>query len=195
MKPIKLVLGLGLLAFIGGVLFVYFGLFNVAADEPHSMPVFTLMETVRERSIATRAGGIKAPELDDPAQIASGAADYGEMCASCHLQPGVKDSELGKGMYPEPPNLTKITRTDPAQTFWILKHGIKMSAMPAWGATHTDEELWALVAFLRQLPKLTPAQYQILITGGEQGSSTEGDEVKGMSKPNTQEPAAHDHGG
>ena len=195
MRPIKHLLALGLLVFVGGALFVYLGAFNVAADKPHSMPFFKLMEAVRERSIAMRARGVAAPTLDDAALIASGAADYGEMCASCHLQPGVEDSELRKGMYPQPPNLTQVRRADPAQTFWIIKHGLKMSAMPAWGATHDDQRIWAMVAFLQQLPKLTPAQYQILGAGSGDESGAEGDEMKDVNKPNTQEPATHDRGG
>ena len=169
-------------------------MFNVAADVPHSMPFFKLMETVRERSIAMRAHGIEIPPLDDPALIASGAADYGEMCANCHLQPGVETSEVRVGMYPQPPNLTKVTRADPAQTFWIIKHGLKMSAMSAWGATHDDPRMWAMVAFLQQLPKLTPAQYQILSTSGKEPGAG-GDEMKGANKANTQDPVAPEHGG
>lgn len=159
-------------------------MFNVAADEPHSIPFFKLMETVRERSISMRARGIKSPDLDDPALIASGAADYGEMCANCHLQPGVETSEVRVGMYPQPPNLTKVKRADPAQTFWIIKHGLKMSAMPAWGATHDDRRMWAMVAFLQKLPQLTPAQYQILTAGGGNASGAKDDEMKGTNKSN-----------
>ena len=178
-RLIKPLLALGLLALIGGVLFVYFGVFNVAADVPHSMPLYKLMEVVRERSIAVRAKDIEVPSLDDPAMIISGGADYSEMCTGCHLQPGVEKSELRVGMYPQPPNLTQVKRADPAQKFWIIKHGMKMSAMPAWGATHDDQRIWAMVAFLQQLPRLTPAQYQILTAlseenmGGTEGNPSE----------------------
>jgi mono/diheme cytochrome c family protein len=185
MRLIKPLLGIGLIALIGGVLFVYFGVFSVAADVPHSRPFHKLMETIRERSIAVRARGTKAPPLNDPALIVAGGEDYSEMCAGCHLQPGVKDVLLRVGMYPQPPDLTKLTRSDPAQTFWIIKHGLKMSAMPAWGATHDDQEIWALVAFLQQLPRLTPAQYQVLTSGGD-----------GMKdKPNNPGIASSEHGG
>jgi mono/diheme cytochrome c family protein len=176
-RLIKPLLGVALLALIGGVLFVYFGVFSVAADVPHSRPFYKLMETVRERSIAVRARGTKAPSLNDPKLIIAGGADYGEMCAGCHLQPAVKDVLLRVGMYPQPPDLTKLKRSDPAQTFWIIKHGLKMSAMPAWGATHDDQEIWALVAFLQQLPRLTPAQYQILTAAGKSDVGGEGDHI------------------
>lgn len=175
---IKPLVGLCVLALIGAVLFVYFGVFSIAADVPHSRPFYQLMETVRERSITMRARGTKLPSLTDPKLIMSGGADYAEMCAGCHLQPGLKDVLLRVGMYPQPPDLTKLKRKDAAQTFWIIKHGIKMSAMPAWGATHNDQEIWALVAFLQQLPRLTPAQYQVLT------EAREDDGMKDKDTPN-----------
>lgn len=187
MKLIKPLLGLAAIGVLGAVIFVYFGVFNTAADEPHSKPFFWLMETTRQRSIAMRAKGIKVPPLADPAMITSGGADYNEMCTGCHLQPGVDDTELRSAMYPQPPNLTKVKRDDPAQTFWIIKHGVKMSAMPAWGATHDDQRMWAMVAFLQQLPRLTPVQYQILTAPSEE--DTEGRSHGGMEGMNM--PADH----
>ncbi len=188
LRLIKPLAGLCVLALFGAVLFVYFGVFSVAADVPHSRPFYQLMETVRERSITVGARGIQVPSLNDSQLIVAGGADYAEMCAGCHLQPGVKDVLLRTGMYPQPPDLTKTRRSDPAQTFWIIKHGLKMSAMPAWGATHNDQEIWALVAFLRQLPRLTPAQYQVLTGGGE------GDGMEQKSMPKSPGVATADHG-
>lgn len=164
LKPALIVVFLGLL---GAVAFIYSGVFNVAADEPHSRPIYWVAEKTRERSIAARAKDIEVPRLDDADLINSGGADYNEMCTGCHLKPGMKDSELRTAMYPQPPDLTQVHRADPAQTFWIIKHGIKMSGMPAWGATHDDQRMWAMVAFLQQLPRLTPEQYQILTARGE----------------------------
>lgn len=193
MKPVKLLLALAGFGLLGGILFIYFGVFNVAADEPHSKPFFWLMETVRERSIAMRAKGIEVPALDDPAMITSGGADYNEMCTGCHLQPGVEDSELRAAMYPQPPNLTQVKRADPAQTFWIIKHGVKMSAMPAWGATHDDQRMWAMVAFLQQLPRLNPTQYQILTARSEEdtGGHSHGGGMEGMTMPGTEAGGGH----
>lgn len=168
MKPIYTLLIAGGIGLIGGVLFVYSGVFNVAADDPHSAPVYWLMETVRDRSIAAHARGIAIPPLTAPTMITAGGADYHEMCTGCHLKPGVTESELASAMYPHPPSLAKVKRRNPAETFWIIKHGMKMSGMPAWGATHDDARIWAMVAFLQQLPRLTRAQYQIL-TAREDG--------------------------
>ena len=174
MKLFKAMLVLGGAGLIAGTLFVYLGVFNVAADDPHTKPAYWLMETVRERSVAMRARGIDIPPLDDPAMITTGGADYHEMCSGCHLRPGIERSEMASAMYPQPPNLAKIKRDNPAATFWIIKHGFKMSGMPAWGLTHDDHRLWAMVAFLQQLPRLTPAQYQILSARSADGRGAHG---------------------
>lgn len=71
--------------------------------------------------------------------------------------------ELSKGLYPAPPNLTKVPLDDPAEAFWVIKHGIKASGMPAWGKSMEDEYLWGMVAFLRQLPDLDPEEYQAAV--------------------------------
>lgn len=161
---------LGLLAaslLVAGIAgFIYSGIYNIGADDPHMRWVSSAIETLRDRSIAARARSIAVPSLDDSDLLLSGGPDYAEMCAGCHLQPGVAVSELRAALYPQPPDLTQPSRRIPAEMFWVIKHGIKMSAMPAWGSTHTDQRMWAMVAFIRRLPELTPAQYQILTARG-----------------------------
>jgi mono/diheme cytochrome c family protein len=163
-RSIALVGG-ALLAAIGAAAFgIHGGLYNVAADIPHTQPVFWLMTTVRERSIAVRAAGAVVPsDLADPKRIAAGAGEYAEMCSGCHLAPGMKRTEISQGLYPRAPELRRGSGLTPAEEFWVVKHGLKMSGMPAWGVTHNDELLWSVVAFLRKLPELTPEQYRTLI--------------------------------
>ena len=91
-----------------------------------------------------------------------------EMCAGCHLAPGRKQSELRDALYPKPPDLTARFQATAAEEFWVIKHGIKMSAMPAWGVTHDDSVIWAIVAFVRKLPDLTPERYQALAGTSEE---------------------------
>ena len=146
------------------LVYIYVGLFDVAADRPHGTMLKWLAEATRERSIAVRSIGIKVPELDSPALVDQGAHEYAEMCAGCHLGPGVADNEFRRGLYPVAPALAapefeKERGEAAARQFWIVKHGIKMSAMPAWGLTHDDDTIWSIVAFLQKLPGLTAEQY------------------------------------
>jgi mono/diheme cytochrome c family protein len=147
---------------LGGSLILYSGVYDIGADTPHLRPVFALMEMFRERAIAAHAKGIAVPPLDNPALLAEGAEHYAAMCSDCHLAPGKSNTELRAGLYPQPPNFSKHAQADAAEAFWVIKHGIKMTAMPAWGASHSDQAIWGLVAFVRQLPELSPARYQQL---------------------------------
>jgi mono/diheme cytochrome c family protein len=145
-------------------LVIYAGLYNIAADVPHTQPLYWLLETVRERSVAARARDIVVPNnLDDANRISKGAGQYAEMCSGCHLAPGMKRTEISRGLYPRAPELRRQTDLTPAEQFWIVKHGVKMTGMPAWGVTHQDELLWDVVAFVRKLPQLTPAEYETLV--------------------------------
>lgn len=164
-RLVAMLVGGALLAVIGAAsLVVYGGIYNVAADVPHTQPVFWLLEMVRERSIAVRATSVVVPtDLTDPKRIASGAGQYAEMCASCHLAPGMKRTEISRGLYPRAPELRRGRHSTPAEDFWIVKHGLKMTGMPAWGVTHNDDILWDVVAFLRKLPELTSEEYQALV--------------------------------
>ena len=173
MNFLKALIALLVVGLIGAVAFVYFGVFNVAADVPHWPLVHQLMETTRQRSIAVRARGIRTPPLDNPKLIAEGAEHYNEMCTGCHLAPGMTDSEIRPGLYPQPPNLSQALDASPAEMFWAIKHGIKMSAMPAWGATHDDDAIWGMVAFIHKLPEMTPEQYKAATRANGEGGSEE----------------------
>jgi len=142
---------------------VYTGAFDVAADTPHSQPVYWSLQKVREYSIAVRASDVVPNDLGDAKRIASGAVQYAEMCSSCHLAPGMERTEISRGLYPRAPELRRGSDLTPAEEFWVVKHGIKMTGMPAWGVTHNDEILWDVVAFLRKMPELTAEAYQTLV--------------------------------
>ena len=164
---------------LGIALFVYSGVYPVGADTPHGSFTYSLLESLRENSIKRASQEIRVPSLDNPDLLLSGGPDYNEMCASCHLKPGKSQSDMSIGLYPTPPNLTKRSDTDNSEQgvqelrrqFWIIKHGIKASGMPAWGPTHDDDRIWAIVAFLQRLPDLNQLQYQILTARGDEEGS------------------------
>jgi mono/diheme cytochrome c family protein len=193
------VLKIALLAVVAVVVFatigVYSGLFNFAADDPHWGITQRLIEAARIRSIANHANDISVPvNLADEKLIASGAGEYAEMCTGCHLAPGMKDTEMRTGLYPKPPNLSEHgAHPSPAHQFWIIKHGLKMTGMPAWGLTHEDERIWSMVAFLQKLPDLTPAAYQELIESGEGAHSHDDMEHDGAPAKASPDEKAHEH--
>jgi len=147
---------------IGVAAFVGSGIYDIGADDHHTKIVLAIIEQLRERSISVRARAIDPPNLEDPTRIGAGAEHYAALCVGCHLAPGVTKSDIRAGLYPHPPNLAQEDTRDAQRAFWTVKHGIKMSAMPAWGKTLDDAAIWDLVAILRQMPAMTPETYQQL---------------------------------
>jgi mono/diheme cytochrome c family protein len=162
-KSIGLILvgALAILA-LGGVAFIGSGIYNIGADDHHTKPVLAIIEQLRDRSIAARSNSIEARYTEDPERIALGAQRYAALCVGCHLAPGVTKSDIRQGLYPHPPNLAQEDLQQAQRAFWIVKHGIKMSAMPAWGKSLDDETIWNVVAFVRKMPDMTPETYQQL---------------------------------
>jgi mono/diheme cytochrome c family protein len=178
-------LAAGALAGLGA--YIYSGHYNIAADEPHWFITAKIIETLRDRSIDRRAKDIVIPDLEDSRLLLKGADQYEAMCAGCHLAPGMENSEIRQGLYPAPPDFSRA-RTDPARAFWVIKHGIKMTGMPAWGRTHDDITLWSIVALIRKLPEMTPQAYKEMARESRAG--------KGMTSTGdgTGEHGTHQHG-
>jgi mono/diheme cytochrome c family protein len=198
MTFLKALLLVIVLALVAGGLLVFSGVYHVGADTPHWDATARMIDVLRNRSIEMHAKGIAVPNLDDPKLLSEGAEHYGAMCTGCHLAPGMKDSELRKGLYPMPPNLAEHGMHDAAEAFWVIKHGVKLTAMPAWGKTHSDDAIWGLVAFVKKLPELTPEQYRQMV--GDAGEAEHGEHEHGHhhdeaspSDDASKDDASHEH--
>jgi mono/diheme cytochrome c family protein len=152
-----------LLSALGAALFVESGLYNIGADDHHTKPVLALITQLRDRSIESRLSSIKPQLAATPGMIQAGAKHYASLCAGCHLAPDLPKSDLRIGLYPHPPSLAQEDIQESRRAFWIIKHGIKMSAMPAWGKTLDDAAIWDVVAFVRKMPSLSLEEYQQLL--------------------------------
>lgn len=189
------VVGLGVIAGYG---LIQSGGIDFAADSTHSPGMTKFIEWAREQSVAKQAKDIVPPtDLASEERIRRGAGNYEAMCVNCHLSPDVEDSEIRKGLYPSPPNLSLAAPAteEPvadARRFWIIKHGIKGSGMPAWAKGGMDDEaIWDLTAFIKVLPKLSAADYQARV------AASEGHSHAGMEHPApvTSAPKPHNHEG
>ena len=180
--PLKYWVGIALgvsLPTLGVAGWLYSGAYPIGADVPHNSLTYDVLELIRERSIQRAARDvIVVDDLKNPDRLLLGASDYNEMCAQCHLKPGKTDSDFSLGLYPVPPNLTKSASDNDdhenalKRRFWVIKHGIKASGMPAWKYHHSDDRIWNMVAFIERLPSLSPEQYQIL-TARKQTTQTD----------------------
>jgi mono/diheme cytochrome c family protein len=89
--------------------------------------------------------------------VRDGFEHYDQMCTVCHAGPGIEQSEISKGLNPQAPSLSDAVKEwTPRELFWIVKHGVKMTGMPSFGATHTDQEVWSIVAFIENFRECPP---------------------------------------
>jgi hypothetical protein len=145
--------------------FVWSGAYNVAATVPHREITHWFLGKVRDRSISAHSKGITVPSLKKPKFFDGGFKNYHAMCRVCHNAPGYSRTEIAKGLNPNPPDFTSkdVKMRGEAELYWIIKNGIKMTGMPAFGPTHSEEELWGIVTFLKRLPNLKSEEYRSMV--------------------------------
>ncbi len=161
-----------------GFAVMFSGVISVAATTPDLPIVAWVLDSTMEHSVEAHARDVIIPADYDKIDLRVGYDHFNEMCIFCHGAPGVEPQWLKKGLRPDPPNLT-VTANDwtPAQIFWIVDHGIRMTGMPAMAPTHSEDEIWAVAAFVKLLPKLTPEEYKTF------GQSAGGDSAEQNRRP------------
>lgn len=159
--PVIVLAILCLLLAAATAVFVWSGVYNVAANVPHLDITHWFLEQVRDRSISAHSKGIVLPPLNDPKLSNTGFSHYHAMCRLCHNAPGYPRTEISKGLYPTPPDFTskETNLPDDAEIFWIVRNGIKMTGMPAFGSTHSEGDIWGIVLFVKRLPNLKREEY------------------------------------
>ena len=161
-KTGALLLAMGLL----GVLAIVSGLIPITASSGHWPITAWFLHFTMKRSVATHSLWVEVPALDDPGLVLKGAAHYDIGCFPCHGSPAMKQPRIAQQMTPPPPYLPpRIAEWDAEELFYIVKHGVKFTGMPAWPSQQRDDEVWAMVAFLQKLPGLDEAGYRRLVHG------------------------------
>lgn len=155
------------------LIFIATGFVNMDATQKPSRMEHRIGNASWERSLHRKAPQTKNPFLDNPSAIDVGFDHYKGMCVTCHGAPGVEVSEIGKGLNPAPPKLRakKLEEWSDGELFYLIKNGIRMTGMPAFGPTHSDDEIWKIAAFMRHLDSLSAAQTEEL-----RKATTEGEE-------------------
>lgn len=163
MKILVVLAVLAALGATGGAAFVWSGLYDISATDQHLPPTYWAMDHTMRRSVARRGKTIAVPALGAPEQLERGLALYRTHCAQCHGAPGVAPEPFALGLTPLPAPLAQTAREwTPGEIYWVVRYGIKMTGMPAWEFRMSDDEIWSVVAFVRQLPYYSPEAYQRL---------------------------------
>jgi mono/diheme cytochrome c family protein len=146
-----------------GAVFLWFGVFNISARVPHWDITLETIEVLRDRSIIVNSRDVKTPPLADPALVPKGAALYQETCRQCHGAPGISAHPFSQGLYPAPADLLSGSVQNEwgdAQLYWIVENGLKLTGMPAFGSSYEKDEIAAVIAFVRRLPKTSSGEYE-----------------------------------
>ena len=164
MRTVLTIIACILLAAAGGVIFIYSGRYNVSAMRPDNPVVAWALHKTFTESVAFHAQGLTPPsDLEKPENVRSGARFFRDNCAICHGAPGMQPSNISQGLLPSPPDLLGAKRrNDPVEVFWIAKNGVNMTGMPAFGKTQSDEQIWAIAAFLHKSRGIATQDFQTL---------------------------------
>lgn len=136
------------------------GAIPVGASSGHWAATAWVLDLAKRRSVAVRSLGIDVPPLDRPGLLRVGANHYDTACRGCHGSPSTRMPVVPARMTPHPPNLMdQVSRWQPRELFYLIRHGIKFTGMPAWPAPSRPDEIWAVVAFLRVMPSLSEKSY------------------------------------
>jgi mono/diheme cytochrome c family protein len=136
-----------------------------ALQEPGEVETF--LATAVKQFMVRRSSreGIPPPPSNVQQSIAEGDKLYATDCSMCHGSDGHTPTDSGRWMYPRASDLTSplVQRYSDRELFWIVKNGIRLSGMPAFGRVESDEHIWNLVNYLRTMqgsayPKSEPPQ-------------------------------------
>jgi mono/diheme cytochrome c family protein len=163
MRFLALIGALAIFVGIGAAVFFLGGFYNVAATaEDPAIVKWALIQT-RTASINRHATDQPPANINDAQMVQAGAKAFDKHgCANCHGAPGVPWLKYSEGLNPDPPDLKKVVdQITPAQLFWVVKNGINMTGMPSFQlAGAKDEEIWAIVAFIKKLPMVSETDYK-----------------------------------
>ena len=147
------------------------GRFDVAVSAQLPQTIHDLIHQTRVNSVRREVRNLQAKpaNLDDQTILFEAVIGFQSMCADCHHPPGDRPSALARGLNPPPVDLSESAgKRSLEELFWVSKHGIRMSGMPAWGVTHEDEALWAIATLITRFPELSADDYQRLLAAAQE---------------------------
>jgi mono/diheme cytochrome c family protein len=158
----------GLLAIVGvGAIAVGAWLISggIGTRQPPGKAETVVARRLRAIAIPQSARAMPPPAPATPERIKAGMEHFADHCAVCHANDGSGDVEMGRGLYPRPPDMRQADTQSlsDGELFYIIENGVRLTGMPAWGTGHDSADAtWQLVAFIRHLPTLTEAEAEAM---------------------------------
>jgi mono/diheme cytochrome c family protein len=141
---------------------VKFGLVPATADVPPPAMEKMLAHMSLDATIAREAPQPPYPVPSSDAGISAGAKLYIQHCAMCHGSAVGGKTVLAKGLYIAPPQFAKhgVDDDPEGETYWKIEHGIRFTAMPSYKGSLSEQQIWQITYFLKNMPDHLPAQAQ-----------------------------------
>jgi mono/diheme cytochrome c family protein len=163
MRTLAIIGLLALVAAVIGIVVAFGGYYDVGAQGEDSAPVSWALVQVRSKAIRRRAVDVPPADVQASTRIQAGARAFATRgCVTCHGGPGADWAKFAEGLNPSPPDLKDVANDlTPAEVFWVVKHGIRMTGMPSFASAGVpDDEIWSIAAFVKALPKTSDADYK-----------------------------------
>src|SRR3984957_5227214 len=150
--------------FLPLVVIAYFalGIANTRGDVPPPAWEGAILKPAVHAAVQRNTANLSVPSVATEDSIIAGGKLYVMGCMGCHGEPGKPFAE-DRSNYPRIPQLPNVgTQYSEPEIYWIIKHGVRLTAMSAYGPFYSDEQLWSLAAFIQRVDKLTPAEIQAI---------------------------------
>src|ERR1700689_5602131 len=153
-------------AMLGGLLT------GCAADKHPSQDETSVANAAKDVVIPLEAGKMKNPLPQTDEVVSQGQEVFLGSCAQCHGADARGDSSLGRNMDPPAMDLSSahVQHWSDAELFWIIQNGVRLTGMPAWKSSISDNDTWKLARFVRNLPRLDAASASTAVPSPAQGA-------------------------
>jgi mono/diheme cytochrome c family protein len=191
-------------AVVGGVVAYSIVRRGLSARAEPSRVEELVARTMRGLATPRRVRSMTNPVKRTQAVLTEGLEHFSDHCAVCHANNGSGKTEIGRGLYPPPPDMRAAATQElsDGELFSIIENGIRLTGMPAWGTGNAEGERasWALVHFIRRLPELTDEEISLMESLNPKSANEwreEEDARRFLAGEDVRPPSApqHDHDG
>jgi thiosulfate dehydrogenase len=148
---------------VGAICYTRLGFVDVRADQPPSKMERWFLGGASDAAVDRNAPNVQNPVSATEENVVAGAQLYMNHCAGCHGTPSNPNSPFAHSFNPPVPRFFVHAPDMPEnQNFYIAKYGLRFTGMPAWDKTLSDQQIWQIVTFLSNIPKLPPAAKKVL---------------------------------
>ena len=134
----------------------------------------SLANAAKDVTIPLEAGKMKNPLPETDEVVSQGQEVFLGSCAQCHGPEARGDTNVGRNMAPPAMDLTSahVQHWSDAELFWIIQNGVRLTGMPSWKSSISDNDTWKLARFIHNLPRLNAASASTAVQSQAQAATS-----------------------